>query len=230
MKKITKKDIADLAQQILDNLLRTQNYDCCVYYNNNRAYIKYCDIDHPEMRIEPHIVTQEGISPFHYFEYANPSHILSMSFEGNFYSDINYGSSAPKWFLKLLNQYSLYYEQGDAWNLSLYPLYDDMEIESTNYMRGPKPVSLHMNVIASAPPKLQEIMHKWYELAKATGDKGCYVNEAGFTFTYQETLYHLYPCSPYQGNLSWEAHIPLIRSMLEEIGCTDICYDHGIMS
>lgn len=229
MKKITKEDIANLANQILNNLLKAENYGCCVYYNNNRARIKHCDIDHPEIRMEPHIEIQEGVSPFTFFQYANPDHILSMSFDGSFYNDVNYNGNAPKWFLQLLNRYGLYYEMGDAWNLSLYPLDDSMEIETTNYPRGPKPVSLHMRNIDTAPPKLQEIMRKWYELAEATGDVGTCVIEAGFTFTYQETAYHLYPCSPYQGSLSWERHIPIIQGMLEEIGCTDVRYDYGIM-
>lgn len=229
MKKITKNDIANLAQEILENLIRTKDYDCCVYYNNNRSYIKYYALDYTELRTEPRIVTQEGVSPFDYFAYANPHHVLSMSFEGNFFNDINYGSSAPKWFLQLLNQYDLYYKQGDAWNLSLYPLHDDMEIETTNYQRGPKPVELYMGNIDTAPSQLQEIMRKWFELAAATGDNGCFVVEAGFTFTYQKTAYLLRPCSPYQGNLSWEEHIPIIQNMLEEIGCTDIHYDYGVM-
>ena len=68
-----------------------------------------------------------GINPKDYFEYVNPEHIISMSFEGPLYECLNgyagdFGWDIEEKFSKLLSGYGLYYELGNAWNLSLYKL------------------------------------------------------------------------------------------------------------
>lgn len=46
-----------------------------------------------------------------------------MSFEGPFYHAMNYdGGAILEKFDDLLHEYGLYYELGDAWNLSLYKI------------------------------------------------------------------------------------------------------------
>lgn len=65
--------------------------------------------------------------PRDYFQYVNPNHILSMSFEGPFYECLNgyagdYGYQIEEEFRQLLAKYGCYYELGDAWNLSVYKL------------------------------------------------------------------------------------------------------------
>lgn len=67
------------------------------------------------------------IDPRDYFQYVNPNHILSMSFEGPFYECLNgyagdYGYEIEAEFRQLLQKYGCYYELGDAWNLSVYKL------------------------------------------------------------------------------------------------------------
>lgn len=67
------------------------------------------------------------IYPRDYFQYVNPNHILSMSFEGPFYECLNgyagdYGYQVEEEFRQLLAKYGCYYELGDAWNLSVYKL------------------------------------------------------------------------------------------------------------
>lgn len=53
--------------------------------------------------------------------YCNPN-TLSISFDGDIYDVFNYGLflSLLEKFDKLLESYGLYYELGNAWNLSLY--------------------------------------------------------------------------------------------------------------
>lgn len=56
-----------------------------------------------------------------YLEYYNRD-TLSMSFDGDIYDVFNYDlfPSLLEKFDKLLESYGLYYELGNAWNLSLY--------------------------------------------------------------------------------------------------------------
>lgn len=63
----------------------------------------------------------EDINPSDYFEYANDN-TLSMSFEGPFYSIMNYGESRGIFekFSKLVEDYGYYAQPGHAWNLTLY--------------------------------------------------------------------------------------------------------------
>lgn len=73
---------------------------------------------------KPFILMNED--PRDYFEYVNPCHILSMSFEGPFYKVMNgclLGDFHTRSeFSNLLESRGLYYECGNAWNLSLYKI------------------------------------------------------------------------------------------------------------
>lgn len=55
------------------------------------------------------------------FEYVADPHILSMSFEGPLYEVLNYGPwNLAEEFQKIFEKYGLYYELGNAWNLTCY--------------------------------------------------------------------------------------------------------------
>lgn len=58
------------------------------------------------------------------FEYHPEPNILSMSFEGPLYDLLNYtcGSKTEEKFTKILRKYGLYFELGNAWNLSCYEI------------------------------------------------------------------------------------------------------------
>lgn len=67
--------------------------------------------------------TLEDIKGSTFFEYANDE-TVSMTFEGSFYHVVNgyaegYRGLLDK-FNKLIAKHGMYYEQGHAWNLSLY--------------------------------------------------------------------------------------------------------------
>ena len=69
----------------------------------------------------------ENKDPRTYFEYVADPHILSMSFEATFYDCMNgyageYGWQIVQDFEDLLAEYGLYYELGNAWNLTLYKI------------------------------------------------------------------------------------------------------------
>lgn len=112
-----------LANDIYSLLIRYHMWiDVCIYYNGKRMSCLYIDEtgrNHYDYNGQPHI--EEGYDPRDYFPYVRRPNILSMSFEANLYDVINYGES-PKFlqeFNSLLSRYGLYYELGNAWNLTV---------------------------------------------------------------------------------------------------------------
>lgn len=76
-------------------------------------------------KITDDLYEYEDKNPSDYFEYANPE-TLSMSFEGSLNYVLN-GYTSGSWkleegFSKLFKKYGLYYEFGNAWNLSAYEI------------------------------------------------------------------------------------------------------------
>lgn len=220
---ITKKMIEDIANEIWTELeKRGENTDVCIYYNNKRIHDKGSKI----------VIVENDINPLDYFDYAATKHVLSMSFEGPLYEDINYGDGAP-WLSKILDKYGLYYELGNAWNLSVYPdEYDDYKnIAFTDYSedsKTEKPISLSISTCDNIP-ELQNIMIAWWRLSKMTGDIGSCVIGAGYNFAYKDQKYFMPAQSPYQGSISWETHKDIVKEMLANIGAENITYDNGIM-
>lgn len=114
-------DVVDrLAYDIYCLLLRHGIWqDVCIYYNDKRL----SSDDGNEFRYNGIPFIKEEINPRDYFEYVRNPHVLSMSFEGPFYRILNgyHDGDVEAEFSKLLNQYGLYYELGDAWNLTCCP-------------------------------------------------------------------------------------------------------------
>lgn len=229
--KLTKDKIEELARKVVDLLSATgTDGDVCIYYNNKRITLDSIwktDIADfiPTEKVE------EDVSPLDYFEYANPNHILSMSFEGALYHALNgYSNGSVEEKLdKLFEKYGLYYELGHAWNLTVYPVdgnYDD--IEYTSYKRKQEPKHIYMGS-KNIPVELQNIMVAWYELSKKEGDIGSCVIGAGYNFEYDGIPYFMSACSPYQGSMSWESGLDTVRAMLKNIGATDIRYNYGVL-
>lgn len=228
MKKITKSDIEMLAKEVIV-FLEVHNIagDVSIYFNNKvlRSRMvtdgidKYKYVWNEEFDVDPH----------DYFEYAAYEHILSMSFEGGLYDVLNYsGGSKEDKFMKIFEKCGLYYELGNAWNLSCYLINDDIEVEYTYYKKPKETVYLRRSDY-STPSELQNIMDIWYDLSKKEGDKGSCVLGAGFNFEWQDDDYFMPACSPWQGSISWEAHKDTIEKMLEDIGATEIYYNWGRM-
>lgn len=224
MKKLTKTGIEQFANEIMNYLIEHElDMNVCIYYNNKRMSNRY-DWRNPDA--PPQLVIEENMSPFNYFEYANYNHILSMSFEGPLYDSLNYSGYAEEGLHDLFEKYGVYWELGNAWNLSAYLIDDDMEVEYTCYAIPKEKIYLY-RINDETPKELANIMSTWYVLSAAEGDKGSCVIGAGFNFEWNGNDYFMCACSPYQGSLSWEAHIKTVRSMLEDIGATNIYYDYG---
>lgn len=229
--KLSKIKIDELAREVMDFLIKNEiDNDVLIYYNNKRIQNKH-KYDESYNYIGSELVIEDNMNPHDYFECAW-QHILSMSFEGSLYDCINYSGKYIDEFNAILEKYGLYYEQYNAWNLSCYPLKDDIDnYEYTNYSnQKPKPViNLYYHEKEKYLPEIRHIMETWYIKSSKYGDVGSCVLGAGFKFEYKNNMYFMSPCSPYQGSCSWEASKDIIELMLKEIGAENISYDWGNM-
>lgn len=224
--KLTKELIEQFAYDVMKYLTKYQlDSDVCIYFNNKRIRHEY---DWRSDNPTPKTIIEENIKPTDYFEYVNYDHILSMSFEGPLYNSLNYTGYKEDGLHKIFEKYGVYWELGNAWNLSAYPINDDMEIEFTAYTKPKQRKELYM-WDKNMPTALRRIMDVWYTLSELEGDKGSCVIGAGYNFTLDEEDYFMCACSPYQGSISWETNKDVVRMMLQGIGATNICYDFGRM-
>jgi len=230
MKTLTKTNIEELANEIIEFLDRTGlNTDVSIYYNNNVVRAK-SDYDAENDTFTHSWVKYYGVNPHDYFEYCAYDHILSMSFEGALYELLNYTyGRREEEFNAIFEKYGLYYEFGHSWNLSAYLIKDDIEVEYTKYGEPKQVIYLYRNRREENPFELQSIMDSWYDLSTEVGDKGSCVLGAGFEFEWYNDKYFMPACSPWQGSISWETHKDTIREMLEKVGATEICYKWGNM-
>lgn len=228
--KLTKTKIEELVKEIEEFLKKNELLaDVSIYFNNKRHHWQY-KWNTEELELECEVM--EDVSPMDYFEYVNPKHILSMSFEGSFYDVMNgwtsYQFKLQDKFQKILDRYGVYYELGNSWNLSCFNSNDDMEIEFTDYRADVKPDPEYIYLgKKNIPVEIETIMKHWYELSKETGDRGGCVLGAGMNFNYKGIPYRMAACSPWQGEGSWTPHVDTVKKMLSDIGATEIRWDYG---
>lgn len=131
---MTKNRIEKLAMAIRDFLdNHFLNGDCRIYFNGmcwehgTEDSMVTWDAEHEEYLEIPKRngwKVIENINPKDFFEYAGG--IVSMSFEGSFYDAMNgwskYNIKMQDAFQELLGKFGCYYELGNAWNLSVYPI------------------------------------------------------------------------------------------------------------
>lgn len=120
MAKITAKKTENLAKDIHAWLVNHEMWmDVAIYFNgkcwstNNGDYSEFC---YNEDRY-----FEREANPKDYFKYVRePENILSMSFEGDLYYILNgyEGFRLEEEFRKIFEKYGLYYELGNAWNLT----------------------------------------------------------------------------------------------------------------
>lgn len=114
--------IEALAAEILDYLIKHELWIDVRIYFNGKVWDSYNRVTGEYHYNDKDKIFEENAEPTDYFEYVGD--ILSMSFEGAFYDVLN-GTSKRAWklqqeFQELLSNYGLYYELGNAWNLTLY--------------------------------------------------------------------------------------------------------------
>lgn len=121
-KRLTSEQIEDLADRIYKLFKKNDMWsDTFIYFNGCRIGNKDTNGNY---HYDGTVYMEQDKNPEDYFEYVNPDHILSMSFEGPVYHMFNYGSypDVLKKFNKLINKFGPYYEFGHAWNLTCYYL------------------------------------------------------------------------------------------------------------
>ena len=217
-KALTKGNIEAMATAIMKELINHSISSGVVIYFNGKMMKHYLE----------GIGITEGYDPHEYFEHAAYHHILSMSFEGAFYEEIN-ERWYPEWFTKILTKYGVYCELGNAWNLSCYPINDSMKVEYTEYEEPKKVTYLHLRnwETGSGDEIFQPIMQLWRELAKKVGDVGSCCIGAGFSFIYNNRHYFMSPPNICQGSISWETNKDDIEKILKNLGCINIQYKWG---
>lgn len=224
--KFTKELIEQFAHDVMAYLTKHHlDSDVCIYFNNKRMRHEY---DWRNLDMPPKVIIEDNMSPLDYFEYVNYNHILSMSFEGPLYESLNHTGYKEEGLRKLFEKYGVYWELGNAWNLSAYPIDDSLEIEFTPYGSPKQKKELYM-WDTTIVPELRKIMDTWYKLSTFEGEKGSCVVGAGFNFTWNGEDYFMCACSPYQGSISWEANKDAVQLMLQGIGAENITYNWGIM-
>lgn len=220
MKKLTKLRISNMAWCIARTCKEKGYEDVRIYFNNHA-------IDVTNQAGYFTLKVHNNMDPHTYFKYAAYHHILSMSFEGKLYEEINCYNT-PVWLLNIFHQHGVYFERGDSWNLTCYPVNDELEVEYTEYEKPQDPIYLWDSKQPEAAP-FKELMDDWRELSRAYGDKGSCVMGAGFKFKYKGTPYFMAAQSPWQGCSSWESSVDYIKQKLMLMGCTDIRYNYGTM-
>lgn len=225
---LSKRKISWLAHKIIkvledDGLAN----DMSIYFNNKviRVSLKFDKEWNPIWKERSY----RNIGPHNYFEYAAYDHIISISTEGGLYDRLNYGTGEfPEELEKLFCDHGIYWELGDAWNLSFFPEGDDSHIAYTRYQKPKEAEFIYDTMPETAcPSELMQIMQEWFNLSRATGDEGCCVIGAKMMFEYNGKTYHMAPCSPWQGECSWTPHVEYVRNRLADIGATNIQWDCG---
>lgn len=121
--KMTPKQIEKLAVEIRTFLLEHDMWvDTQIYFNGKCFDTHDKETDKFYYNDPTHLIVRENENPRDYFEYVNPEHILSMSFEGSVCHMLWYGTNPgiKKKFDRIFEKRGLYYEFGDHWNFTCY--------------------------------------------------------------------------------------------------------------
>lgn len=125
-KKPTKAAIENLAKEIRQYLLDRDMWIDTTIYFNGKAFSTGDGQGHHYYNDPLHLVVLEDEDPHDYTEYAGD--ILTMTFEGPLYEALNYGDYGDnQWqteeeLTAIFRKYGLYYELGNAWNLTACPI------------------------------------------------------------------------------------------------------------
>lgn len=122
MARLTPEQIENLAVEIREFLLNREMWvDVDIYFNGKKFTSHDPESGRYYYNDREHLIEVEDL-PERYFEYVNPDHILSMSFEGTVCEMLYYGMfpETRKKFDAIFEKYGLYYEFGHHWNFSCY--------------------------------------------------------------------------------------------------------------
>lgn len=229
MRKVTKADIENMAKEIMNVLTEHEcDRDVFIYYNNKRMHhaIEWSE-DYKKI-IDNGILIEEDIDPHDYFDYAAYDHIFSMSFEGALYDYFNY-EDCPSWLEKIFDKYGVYYELGNSWNLTVYPISDDIKYEYTIYEKPKETIYLtHWKIQDGIfPSEMKGLLDTWETLANEYGVNGSCIIGDGIYFEWNNERYFF--STNYNQSDVVSKVIDGCKEYLVSIGATEIWYDCGRM-
>lgn len=115
--------IEKLAVEIREFLLEHDMWqDVAIYFNGKKFGCQNPEDGHYYYNDREYLFVEGDIKPETYFEYVNPDHILSMSFEGPLCHMLSYNCypNIRVQFDRIFKKHGLYYEFGDHWNFTCY--------------------------------------------------------------------------------------------------------------
>ena len=120
--KLTAEQIENLAKEIREFLLEHGLWQDVDIYFNGKRFTQHDPVTGKYYYNDREHLIEVADQPERHFEYVNPEHILSMSFEGPVCEMLYYGilPSVRREFDKIFERYGLYYEFGHHWNFSCY--------------------------------------------------------------------------------------------------------------
>jgi len=127
-RKLTKKEKGALAKEVRQFLLQNELWTDVKIYFNGKAFSTRDQNGKYHYNDPKNLIVLEDEDPRRYFEYVSDDDIMSMSFEGDFYGCLNYmneysadfDNRIQSEFNEILAKYGVYYELGNAWNLSCF--------------------------------------------------------------------------------------------------------------
>ena len=100
------------------------NPDCNIYAAGKRF-----SMDRDDRGAYKPVQIEDNVSPYEYTEYCRVLNILLMTFDGEVYEAFNYDGGDRLYEFchdveELLREHGLFYELGEPFNLSVYPIFD----------------------------------------------------------------------------------------------------------
>lgn len=124
---MTNTNYEQMAKDIYDWCMAHEAWQDVIIYFNGKAWSSHNEWEGESgKKIGERLYEYNEKNPCNYFQYGNPD-TLSMSFEGELYNILNNYwefEFMVDWFedfQTIFDKYDSYYEQGHAWNLSVYP-------------------------------------------------------------------------------------------------------------
>lgn len=221
--KLTKESIEELAKDIRKFAKKNGlGEDFGIFYNG-----KLLQKDYSKGWDKGRWKTIKDINPLDHCEYFPEKFILGMWYDGDFYEFINgyTRQSAYDDFLNLFKKYGLYFEHCDSTHLTAAIDNSDIEVEYTEY----KKETIHYIYRQEDAPDdvIRAIMQFWHDASQLVGDIGSCVLGDYLEFVYKDQKYRMSNQSPWQGSISWEKPLPMIKNLLGAIGATNIYYNPG---
>lgn len=152
--KLTEEQIENLAKEIREFLLEHGLWQDVDIYFNGKRFTQHDPVTGKYYYNDREHLIEVADQPERHFEYVNPEHILSMSFEGPVCEMLYYGilPSVRREFDKIFERYGLYYEFEHHWNFS-----------SITSEKGESTMNIGVEVLKESVIRVQSQLNDWMD-------------------------------------------------------------------